>query len=105
MKAPEMKEDNRRIRSSTRSSKGSMSGEELKGNNDTDYRGKQNKSRTGKKCTNWADSVTHTKKLYPDKGLDMNYCRNPAPDEAAKTIWCFIEGGTPLHFWEYCDPL
>jgi hypothetical protein len=89
-------------RSSSRSSRGE---EALKGNNDTDYRGKQTKSRTGKNCTNWADSVTHTAKIYPGKGLDKNYCRNPAPDEAAKTIWCFIEGGTPLHFWEYCDPL
>ena len=49
--------------------------------------------------------MTHTKKLYPKAGLDKNYCRNPAPDEDAKTIWCFIEGGTPLHYWEYCDPL
>lgn len=81
------------------------SDEVLRGHNDTGYRGKQNKSRTGKRCTNWADSVTHTKKLYPDAGLEGNYCRNPAPDEDAKTIWCFIEGGTPLHYWEYCDPL
>jgi hypothetical protein len=79
--------------------------EALKGNNDTDYRGKQNKSRTGKRCTNWAGSVTHTPKIYPKAGLDKNFCRNPAPDEDAKTIWCFIEGGTPLHYWEYCDPL
>jgi integrin beta 3 len=84
----------------------SDTGEEaLKGNNDTGYRGKQTKSRTGKNCTNWADSVTHTTKIYPDAGLVKNFCRNPAPDEDAKTIWCFIEGGTPLHFWEYCDPL
>jgi hypothetical protein len=49
--------------------------------------------------------MTHTQKLFPKAGLDKNYCRNPAPDEDAKTIWCFIEGGTPLHYWEYCDPL
>jgi hypothetical protein len=49
--------------------------------------------------------MTHTPKLYPNAGLDKNFCRNPAPDEDAKTIWCFIEGGTPLHYWEYCDPL
>lgn len=49
--------------------------------------------------------MTHTAKIYPNAGLVKNYCRNPAPDESAKTIWCFIEGGTPLHFWEYCDPL
>jgi hypothetical protein len=49
--------------------------------------------------------VTHTPKIYPKAGLEKNFCRNPAPDEEAKTIWCFIEGGTPLHFWEYCDPL
>ena len=77
----------------------------MKGNNDTDYRGKQNRSRTGKRCTAWKDSKTHTPKIYPNKGLDQNFCRNPAPDEDAKTIWCFIEGGTPLHFWEYCDPI
>jgi hypothetical protein len=79
--------------------------EELKGKNDSGYRGKQNKSRTGKKCRPWASSTTHTVKHYPDRGLVKNYCRNPAPDEDAKTIWCFIEGGTPLHYWEYCDPL
>lgn len=77
----------------------------MKGNNDTGYRGKQTRSRTGKRCTAWKDSVTHTPKLYPNAGLDKNFCRNPAPDEDAKTIWCFIEGGTPLHYWEYCDPL
>jgi len=65
-------------------------GEELKGNNDTGYRGKQDRSRTGKKCTNWADSMTHIPKIYPKAGLDKNFCRNPAPDEDAKTIWCFI---------------
>lgn len=95
----------RRSRSRTTTRTKSSGVEALKGNNDTDYRGKQDKSRTGKKCTRWADSITHTPKIYPDKGLDKNYCRNPAPDEDAKTIWCFIEGGTPLHYWEYCDPL
>jgi hypothetical protein len=94
-----------RSRSTKTTSSSSSGAEALKGNNDTDYRGKQDRSRTGKKCTGWADSVTHTPKLYPGKGLDKNYCRNPAPDEDAKTIWCFIEGGTPLHFWEYCSPL
>jgi len=94
-----------RSRSSSRARSDDNGIETLKGNNDTGYRGKQNKSRTGKKCTNWVDSVTHTPKIYPDKGLEKNFCRNPAPDEDAKTIWCFIEGGTPLHFWEYCDPL
>jgi hypothetical protein len=82
-----------------------MPGEELKGNNDSGYRGKQTKTRTGKNCTGWAGSMTHEPKHYPNAGLDKNYCRNPAPNEAAKTIWCFIENGTPLHYWEYCDPL
>jgi len=49
--------------------------------------------------------MTHEAKLYPNAGLEKNYCRNPAPNEDAKTIWCFIEGGTPLHYWEYCDPM
>jgi len=98
--SPMVKRDTRTVRTSS-----SNPAEALKGNNDSGYRGKQTKSRTGKDCTNWADSVTHTKKIYPNGGLDKNYCRNPAPDEDAKTIWCFIKGGTPLHYWEYCDPL
>jgi hypothetical protein len=62
-------------------------------------------SRSGKKCTPWADSVTHTPKIYPHSGLESNFCRNPVPHEGAKTIWCFIEGGTPRKFWDYCDPV
>jgi len=49
--------------------------------------------------------VTHTASIYPRAGLESNYCRNPVPKEGATTIWCFIEGGTPRHFWEYCNPI
>lgn len=79
--------------------------EELSGKRGSGYRGRQNRSRSGKKCTPWADSVTHTPKQYPHSGLESNFCRNPVPNEGAKTIWCFIEGGTPRKFWEYCDPV
>jgi hypothetical protein len=79
--------------------------EALTGKRGSEYRGKQNMSRSGKKCTPWADSVTHTPKIYPKSGLESNFCRNPVPHEGAKTIWCFIEGGTPRKFWDYCDPV
>jgi hypothetical protein len=79
--------------------------EALTGKRGSEYRGKQNKSRSGKKCTPWADSVTHTPSIYPNSGLESNFCRNPVPHEGAKTIWCFIEGGTPRKFWDYCDPV
>jgi hypothetical protein len=79
--------------------------EELTGKRGSGYRGKQNVSRSGKKCTAWADSITHTPKIYPNSGLESNFCRNPVPHEGAKTIWCFIENGTPRKFWDYCDPV
>jgi hypothetical protein len=79
--------------------------EALTGKRGSGYRGKQTRSKTGKKCTPWADSVTHTPKIYPQSGLESNFCRNPVPQEGAKTIWCFIEGGTPRNFWEYCEPV
>lgn len=90
----------------TSSSSGSTNPRErMSGRGGTGYRGRQNVSRSGKKCTPWAGSVTHTSKIYPQAGLESNYCRNPAPHENGLTIWCFIEGGTPRHFWEYCDPV
>jgi hypothetical protein len=82
-----------------------MDPESVTGKRGSGYRGRQNVSRSGKKCTPWADSITHTPKIYPHSGLESNFCRNPVPDEGAKTIWCFIEGGTPRKFWDYCDPV
>jgi hypothetical protein len=79
--------------------------EAVSGKRGNGYRGKQNVSRSGKKCTPWANSVTHTPKIYPKSGLESNFCRNPVPHEGAQTIWCFIENGTPRKFWEYCDPV
>jgi hypothetical protein len=79
--------------------------EAVTGKRGSGYRGRQNRSKSGKKCTPWADSVTHTPKIYPKSGLESNFCRNPVPHEGAKTIWCFIEGGTPRNFWEYCEPV
>jgi hypothetical protein len=81
----------------------SNAAEVMQGKNDTDYRGKQNKTRSGKTCTAWKATATFTPKLYPDRGLDKNYCRNPTPDGMAKTIWCFTDGGDKA--WDYCDPL
>jgi hypothetical protein len=76
----------------------------MRGRNGSGYRGRQTRSRTGKACVAWAGSTTHTKKYYPNAGLDANFCRNPDP-QYSKTIWCYIAGGRPRHMWEYCSPL
>lgn len=78
--------------------------EELKGYQDVGYRGRQNKTRSGKTCQKWTSqtpySHTRTPDNYENKGLgDHNYCRNPDGED---TIWCYTVDGKR---WEYCDPL
>lgn len=77
-----------------------------------DYRGRQQRSKYGKKCLNW-----ETQGIYPryrasnytalsPANTTMNYCRNPylASDEnKARTIWCVTSD--PLILWEECIPI
>ena len=85
------------------------SSEELKGQNDSGYRGNQTKTRSGKTCMNWTSQNPHshsnTPEKKPNRGLgDHNYCRNPSePVSSSDTIWCYTTD--PNSRWEYCDPL
>jgi integrin beta 3 len=70
------------------------------------YRGKQNKTRSGKTCMKWTVQTPHkhsrTPEKFPNGGLgDHNYCRDP--DGKSKTIWCYTTDSKKR--WEYCDPI
>ena len=78
--------------------------ETLQGENDTNYRGFQNKTIQGKKCQSWSSQSPHshgnTPEQKPKKGLDSNYCRNP---DGESTIWCYTTHlNTPR--WDICLP-
>lgn len=76
----------------------------LSGDKDSGYRGKQNKSKSGKTCQLWSKQTPHehanTPEEKPDSGLESNYCRNP---DGGDTIWCYTTD--PDVRWEYCEPL
>ncbi|CAB9505089.1 Tissue-type plasminogen activator [Seminavis robusta] len=66
------------------------------------YRGTVSKTRSGKRCRNWMDSIDPTVEkyhhYYSDLGLgNHNYCRNH--DKEPGGAWCYKEEGG----WEYCD--
>ena len=74
----------------------------------SDYRGKMNKTNTGKTCQKWTSQYPHshnrTNQNYPNSGVghsgdDHNFCRNPdgSPDGA----WCYTTD--PNSRWEYCS--
>jgi len=70
-----------------------------------DYRGKQNKTRSGKTCQGWNAQTPHvqTYGVLQNYGLgDHNYCRNPT-ESGKNTIWCYTTD--PASPWEFCDPL
>ena len=80
-----------------------ISSEELTGEKDSGYRGKQNKTRSGKDCQYWnkQDPHSHSIQMNPAKGIGAhNYCRNP---DGEPTIWCYTTD--PGTRWEHCDPL
>ena len=54
-----------------------MAAEKLVGKNGSGYRGKQNRSRSGKKCKAWAKTNVYTQDY--NESLQKNYCRNPDP--------------------------
>jgi hypothetical protein len=70
-----------------------------------DYRGKQNKTISGKTCQKWTSTDPHghhyATKSYLDGIGDHNYCRNPGGGE--DTIWCYTTD--PAKRWEKCKPL
>lgn len=81
------------------------SSEEQITGNGSDYRGKQNRTRSGRVCQNWTSQSPHkhsnTPEKKPNKGLgDHNYCRNP---DGESSIWCYTEDSSKR--WELCDPL
>lgn len=54
----------------------------------TDYRGYQSNTSEGIPCLNWDDTSTNSQ-LFPDAGLDSNYCRNPGTQ--FEKPWCFVD--------------
>ena len=46
-------------------------------------------------CMEWS---VESKKKFPDKGLEHNYCRNP---DGKDTIWCYTDMNETK--WDYCD--
>ncbi|KAM8884118.1 hepatocyte growth factor-like isoform 1-T1 [Synchiropus picturatus] len=70
--------------------------------NGEDYRGKVDRTETGKECQRWDSARPHRHSFQPkrfrDKDLRDNYCRNP--DHRLRP-WCYtMDRKTP---WEYCN--
>jgi hypothetical protein len=64
------------------------------------YRGTVAHVISGLDCLPWAaiDPAIFDASLYPDLGLDSNYCRAPDHD----TPWCFVENQGIIEI-QYCD--
>jgi hypothetical protein len=80
------------------------SNEKLTGPKGTGYRGKQNKTISGKTCMKWSSQSPHKHDNIPEKKKDLgvgdhNYCRNP---DSEKTIWCYTTNASKR--WEFCAP-
>jgi hypothetical protein len=73
------------------------SAEEILSNGQS-YRGKQNRSRTGKECKSWVQTAMKPEQ-YAGDGLIENYCRNPGG--VREEIFCFVGAGVA----EACDAL
>ena len=80
--------------------------EELTGEYGSGYRGKQNKTLSGKTCQKWNSQSPqkhkNTPENKPNSGLgDHNFCRNP--DGETGGIWCYTtdpekDGNTVTHY-------
>lgn len=86
--------------------------ETVMGINGKDYRGKQDKTITGKQCQSWKVDIPNnrgaiTPEAFPNAGLldgdseNKSYCRNP--DGKSEGIWCFTTD--PNVKWERCDSI
>ena len=68
-----------------------------------DYRGTVAVTVSGYTCQTWNSQFPHahdlTPDIYPNFGLDSNYCRNPNGEAGA---WCFTTDD-PNKTWELCD--
>ena len=58
----------------------------------SDYRGYQNRTHTGKTCQKWSEQEPHIHTITPEKNSnkgigDHNYCRNP--DRESGGTWCY----------------
>lgn len=66
------------------------------------YEGSQSKTKLGYTCQEWSSQSPHrhgyTDDKYPGKGLDHNYCRNPA--EKYSETWCYTTD--PNKRWDWC---
>jgi Kringle domain len=65
-----------------------------------DYRGELNVTASGRSCARWELQSTYTNDLYPDSGLDGNYCRQPK-GALRLAAWCFVHMTDMT--WEYYD--
>ncbi|XP_007484920.1 plasminogen isoform X2 [Monodelphis domestica] len=76
---------------------------ECKSGNGRSYRGTWSKTKSGITCQKWGDNSPHvpnySPNLYPNEGLEKNYCRNP--DNDPKGPWCYTTD--PDTRYEYCD--
>ncbi|XP_024408004.2 plasminogen [Desmodus rotundus] len=66
------------------------------------YKGKTAKTMSGLECQAWDSQTPHAHgyfpSKFPNKNLDMNYCRNP---DREPRPWCFTMD--PNKRWEFCD--
>ncbi|XP_066269591.1 uncharacterized protein [Branchiostoma lanceolatum] len=71
-----------------------------------DYRGQVRVTDSGLDCQRWSAQQPHghenTPQNYPDKALDSNFCRNPAPSgvDLYSRPWCYTTD--PDKRWEFC---
>ena len=78
--------------------------EKVVGFKDTEYRGCQNVTQTGKTCLAW-DLHESIQEQYPDSGLVQNFCRNPDAGQHG-SMWCYTDRINERYpSWDNCDPV
>lgn len=66
----------------------------------SDYRGELNVTASGRICELWELQDEYTQALFPNAGLDLNYCRQPE-SIGRLNAWCFVNATEMT--WEYCN--